>query len=139
MKAINPLLRWYAYIYFFLLSAFLTGIALVAYKSGLHNINTGGMTTVTGEPLTRLLMAIGLCGILAVVLAIAGKFRWLLQAFGVLAVVTMFRCLFVSSYRFESSSAFQIAIWLFLAAIVAAACTFLSKPVLHGVRHSARK
>ena len=139
MKALNALLRWYAYIYFFLLSAFLVGVAVVAYQSGTHNINTGGMISVTGEPLSRLLLAIGLAGIVAVNLAIFGKLRWLLPVFAVVAVITMFRCLFLSSYRFESVSSFRTGVLFFLAGIIAAACTFLRKPAQHGVRHSARK
>ena len=139
MKALNALLRWYAYIYFFLVSAFLVGVAVVAYESGTHNINTGGMTSVTGEPLSRLLIVIGLAGILAVNLAIFGKLRWLLPAFAILAVLTMFRCLFLSSYRFESVSSFRTAVLFFLGGILAAACTFLRKPARPGVRHSARK
>lgn len=139
MKALNALLRWFAYIYFFLLSALLVGLALVAYQSGMHNINTGGMTSVTGEPLSRLLMAIGLAGIVIVNLAIFGKLRWLLPVFAILAVVTMFRCLFLSSFRFESVSSFRTAVLLFLGGIVAAAGTVLRKPAHRGVRHSARK
>ena len=139
MKALNALLRWYAYIYFFLVSAFLVGVAVVAYESATHNINTGGMTSVTGEPLSRLLIAIGLAGIVAVNLAIFGKLRWLLPAFAILAVLTMFRCLFLSSYRFESVSSFRTAVLFFLGGILAAACTFLRKPARPGVRHSARK
>lgn len=139
MKALNALLRWYAYIYFFLLSAFLAGLGIVAYASGMHNINTGGMATTTGEALSKMLLIIGLCGILAVILAVLGKFRWLLQGFAILAVIGMFRALFVSSYRYDSAAGFQGAAILFLGAIVAAACTFLRKPVRHGVHHSARK
>ena len=139
MKALNALLRWYAYIYFFLVSAFLVGVAVVAYESGTHNINTGGMTSVTGEPLSRLLIVIGLAGILAVNLAIFGKLRWLLPAFAILAVLTMFRCLFLSSYRFESVSSFRTAVLFFLGGILAAGFSFLRKPGRPGVRHSARK
>jgi hypothetical protein len=139
MKALNALLRWYAYLYFFLLSAFLAGVAVVAYQSGTHNINTGGMTSVTGEPLSRLLLTIGLAGIVVVSLAIFGKLRWLLPAFAILAVLTMFQCLFLSAYRFESVSSFRTAVLFFLGGIVAAACTFLRKRAQHGVRHSARK
>ncbi len=139
MKQLNALLRWYAYIYFFILSAFLLGLAVVAYQSGLHNINTGGMTTVAGEPLSRLLLVIGLCGLAAVSLAIFGKLRWLLSAFAAVAMVAMFRGLFVSPFRFESASSFRIAVLIFLGGVVATACTFLTKPVKHGARHSARK
>lgn len=125
MQILHALFRAYAYVYYFVLAAFLAGIALVAYLTGVHNINTGGMTTVTGETLSRMLLAIGVVGIATVLLALLGIVRWLFPLFAIAAVVTMFRWLFLSPYSFGSAESFRLAILLFLGAIVAMLCSFL--------------
>ncbi len=124
MRILHAMMRAYAYAYHFLTALFLLGIAVVTYLGGKHTIDTGGMTDMTGEPLTRALLGIGLGGIVCVILAILGRFRWLFTIYAACAMVTMFRWFFLSSYRFENADAFQGAIWLFVGSVGAFLCSF---------------
>jgi hypothetical protein len=125
MKILHALMRAYAYIYHFLLAAALTGIATVAYLSGVHNINTGGMMSLTGLQLTQCLLGIGLMGIVAVLLAVFGILRFLFPIYAAGAAFTLFRWFFASGYRFGSMEAFQWGIALFVGALGALLCSLL--------------
>jgi hypothetical protein len=117
MRIVDALLRGYAYLYHFLMAAFLTGIALVAYLTGTHNINTGGMNQMTGVELTNCLLGIGLTGLLGVVLGATGIFRYLFPIYATGAAFTLFRWFFASAYRFDSQEAFQAGVLLFAGAV----------------------
>ena len=125
MKILHALMRAYAYIFHFLLAAVLTGIATVAYLSGVHNINTGGMMSLTGLQLTQCLMGIGLMGIVSVLLAVFGVLRFLFPIYAAGATFTLFRWFFASGYRFGSMEAFQWGIALFVGCVGALLCSLL--------------
>lgn len=119
-------MRTFAYLYFAGISAFLTGIALVAYLSGAHNLKSGGMLTQTGEDLSRLLLAIGLAGLIIILLAVLGKVRWLFPIFALIFTIMLFRWLFMSPYTFEDADAFQMGLLIFGGAVVATAFSLLA-------------
>lgn len=112
-------MRAYAYLYFAGISALLTGIALVAYLSGVHNLNTGGMMTQKGEDLTRFLLAIGIVGLVTIVLALLGKLRWLFPIYALVLTIMMFRWLFMSGYAFDDAEAFRHGILFIAGALLA--------------------
>lgn len=115
----HALMRSFAYLYFAGVSAFLAGIALVAYLSGFHTLNSGGMTPQTGEDLSRLLLGIGVIGLITIALAVLGKMRWLFSIYAIFITIMMFRWLFLSSYTFESPDAFWMGVLLFGGAVIA--------------------
>ncbi len=115
----HALMRSFAYLYFAGISAFLAGIALVAYFSGFHTLNSGGMMSQTGEDLSRLLLGIGGMGLITILLAVLGKLRWLFSLYAIAITIMMFRWLFLSSYTFESPDAFWMGVLLFGGAIIA--------------------
>jgi hypothetical protein len=117
MSFVHGLLRIYAYAYHFLMAAFLVGLSVVAYLSGVHNIDSGGMVSYSGKELTDCLLGIGLAGIVVVVLAVTNKFRWLFPIYALLAMITLFRWFFVSGYRFADRDAFWGSVWLFVGAV----------------------
>jgi hypothetical protein len=114
MKVIDALLRAYASLYLLGISAFLAGIAGVAYLTGVHNINTGGMLNFSGQPLTNCLLAMGLLGVASAVLSwLGGWWRFLLPLYALGTSFTLFRWFFASAYHFGSREAFDGALWLF--------------------------
>jgi hypothetical protein len=117
MSIVHGLLRYYAYAYHFLMAAFLVGLAAVAYVSGTHNLEPGGMVNYSGKELTDCLLGIGLTGIVVVFLALFNKLRWLFPIYALLAMLTLFRWFFVSSYRFSDRDAFWSALGLFAGAV----------------------
>lgn len=117
MSIVHALLRLYAYGFHFLMAAFLVGLAVVAYVSGTHNLDPGGMVNYAGKELTDCLLGIGLTGVVVVILAILNKLRWLFPVYALLAMITLFRWFFVSSYRFPDRDAFWGALWLFVGAV----------------------
>ena len=117
MSIVHGLLRFYAYAYHFLMAAFLVGLAAVAYISGTHNLDPGGMVSYSGKELSDCLLGIGLTGIVVVILAILNKLRWLFPVYALLAMITLFRWFFVSSYRFSDRDAFWGGVGLFVGAV----------------------
>jgi hypothetical protein len=125
MAILNALLRYYAYLYHFLSAAFLAGLGLVAYLTGVHNLNTGGMMKLSGVQLSQCLIGIGVTGIVVVVLAVLGRFRFLFPIYATLAAFTMFRWFFASGYSFGTKEAFQGGLLYFAGAAGAMLCSFL--------------
>ena len=125
MKILDAALRLYAYLYHLLMAAFLGGLALVAYLTGVHNINSAGMNNLRGETLTQCLAGIAVTGILSVVLAATGIFRFLFPIYAVGAAFTIFRWFFASGYSFRDQGAFAWGVWLFLGALGAMLASFL--------------
>lgn len=125
MRILHALMRAYAYLYHFILAALLAGIALVAYLTGVHNINTGGMTTIAGKDLSQLLLGMGILGMVLVILAILGIARWLFPLYAIGIAILMFRWLFMSPYSFSGGGEFRGAILLFLGAFLAMLFSFL--------------
>ncbi len=129
MSVIRSVLRIYAYLFHFLTGAFLLGIALVAYLTGVHNINSGGMVKHSGEVLSQCLLGIGLTGIISVALAALGKLRWVFAIYATLACFTMFRWFFASPYNFGSQEALQgaAALWVGSVGAMLASWTLLRR------------
>lgn len=124
MALLHAVLRFYSYIFHFALAILLLGLALVCYASGLHNLNLG-MLPWTGEVLSRWLLGLGLVGLLAVILALTGVFRYLLPLYAAAACVMLFRGFFLGGYVFGGRGDFYRAIWLTLAALAAFLCSLL--------------
>jgi hypothetical protein len=115
---LGMLLRFYSYLYELVLSLFILGVALVAigsHGSGLHL----GMLPWTGNALLHWLLVIGAVGLLSVVLALAGKMRFLFLLFSLTVFGLMARGYFLGAYAFSGKDEFRMAIWLTLGALFA--------------------
>jgi hypothetical protein len=118
MGFVAVLLRVFSYLFHLMLSGFLLGIASLAAISGQHNLRLE-MLPWTGRDLTWWLMALGLFGLLTVILAVFGKLRILFTVWCATAFVLMVRGYFFSPYTFSGPEEFQFAGLLTLGALVA--------------------
>jgi hypothetical protein len=115
---IGALLRFYSYLYHLLLALFLLGLALVAIFSSSHTLNLG-MLPWKGSELTCWLSCAGLLGVLSILLALAGKLRFLFLLYTLAVFGMMFRGYFAGAYAFSGKDEFRMAIWLTAGALVA--------------------
>ena len=115
---IGALLRIYSYLYHLVLALFLLGLSLVAISSSSHTLNLG-MLPWKGSALSYWLFGAGLLGVLSILLALAGKLRFLFLLYALAAFGMMLRGYFVRGYAFSGKDEFQMAIWLTAGALVA--------------------
>ena len=115
---IGALLRFYSYLYHFLLALFLLGLSLVAVVSNSHTLNLG-MLPWKGSALTWWLFGTGLLGALSILLALAGKLRFLFLLYALAVLGMMLRGYFAGAYSFSGKDEFRLAVWLTAGALVA--------------------
>ena len=98
------ILRVYSYLYHLVLCLFLLGISLVAVSTS----NTLKLTMLpwTGAELTSWLLWGSLAGLISLVLAVTGVFRFLFPLWTLTVFVLMFRGFILKPYTFEGQSAF---------------------------------
>jgi hypothetical protein len=118
MGIVAALLRIFSYLFHLMLSGFLLGVASLAALSGQHNLRLE-MLPWTGADLTWWLIALGLFGLLTVILAVFGKLRILFTIWCLTALVLMVRGYFFSPYTFSGPEEFQFAMLLSFAALLA--------------------
>ena len=118
MPVLGMLLRFYSYLYELILSLFILGLALVAILSRGSGLNLG-MLPWTGHTLLHWLLGIGVVGLLSIVLALAGKLRFLFLLFSLAVFGLMARGYFLGAYAFSGKDEFRMAIWLTLGALFA--------------------
>jgi hypothetical protein len=126
-NAFFGLLRIFAYLYHLILSLFLLGLGIVVWSGGENNLKLG-MLPWEGAALTKAIVILGAVGLLCVLSAILGKFRWLLVLWSLFVLVMMFRGFFLSSYSFPGEGQFKFAVWLTAGALIA----FLASLTLFG-------
>jgi len=115
---IGALLRIYSYLYHLLLALFLLGLSLVAILSSSHTLNLG-MLPWKGSALTYWLFGAGLLGVLSILLAVAGKLRFLFLLYAPAVFGMMLRGYFAGGYAFNGKDEFRTAILLTAGALVA--------------------
>ncbi len=118
MSLIGAVLRGLSYLFHLALCLFLLGISSLAWLDGRHTLRID-LLPWTGKALTQWLFFGSLAGILAVVLAATGKFRYLFPVWGLAVFVMLARGFFWAPYSFEGDAHFKQAIYLTLAALVA--------------------
>lgn len=128
------LARGYAYLYEIAVSLFLIGLALLAMSSDVNQLRLP-MLPWEGATLAEAVLALGILGTAAVILAFSGHFRVGLPVWALVVLVLMFRGWFASSYSFASPAAFYAAAWITAGALLAFICSFF---VLFGRRPKAR-
>lgn len=119
MRFIGGLLRVYSYIFEAILCLMALAFALVIYMNPGNTLNLGWLPW-TGESLAPWLAAAGAVGLLGVLLAASRKFRLLHFLFAIAAFVILVRGLFLGGWSFHGEDEFRRALWLVIAALVAA-------------------
>jgi hypothetical protein len=115
---IGALLRIYSYLYHLGLALFLLGLSVVAFASHSHSLNLG-MLPWKGSELTYWLFGAGLCGLLSILLAWMGKFRFLFLLYALAVFVMMLRGYFLGGYSFSGKDEFRMAVWMTVGALMA--------------------
>ena len=122
------ILRICAYLFHLVLALFLLGISIVALTSS-NTLNLPFLPW-SGEALTQWLFWGSLVGILSILLAVTGKFRYLFPLWALFVLVMMVRGFILRPYTFDGSSEFYRILWLIAGAFVA----FLASLTLFWVR-----
>jgi hypothetical protein len=117
LNALLVLLRICGYIYHLALCLFLLGLGIMGPASGQNNLKLA-MLPWEGAALTRAVTILGVVGIICVLLAMAGKLRWLFPLWALFVFVMMFRGFFLSSYSFADAGQFKFDVWLTIGALI---------------------
>ncbi|MBM3724069.1 MAG: hypothetical protein FJW40_01405 [Acidobacteria bacterium] len=113
----SALLRGYCYLFNLALCLAALALGLVAYLSGVHNLNLG-MLPWTGKNLTNYLIWLGLLGLMCVAGAFTGKVRFLLPLW-CFAILCLFGWgFYLGSYSFPGREEFDQSLWFTGAALV---------------------
>jgi hypothetical protein len=113
----SALLRFYSYAFQFLISIILFALGSVAALSD----NTGfeiDFLPWSGKELRMALLILGASGILAILLAIKGKLRFLFVLWALVITYLVARGIFASPHQFDGESEFKWALLLLCAVMV---------------------
>ncbi len=118
MKLFAMLLRFFSYLFSLVFGLFVAGISVVLLISGAKNYRFEMVPWVKGENVLYFLLALGLIGALAAILALLGKWKPLLVAFTFAVFALLVYGFFVSPvYRFYSADQAKSVVWLAFAAL----------------------
>jgi hypothetical protein len=117
-NALLWLLRIGAYLFHLLLALFLIGLGIAAASNGPANLKLD-MLPWQGVTLAHVVLILGFLGIVCVLAAMMGKFRWLFPLWALFVLVMMFRGFFLSGYSFADKGQFHFAVWLTSGAFLA--------------------
>ncbi|MCW5966336.1 MAG: hypothetical protein KIT83_20030 [Bryobacterales bacterium] len=118
MKVVSFLIRIYSLLFHLLLSLFLLALAIVGYSSSGAGL-TLGMAPWSGNELVGSLFALGLGGLLFVILAFKGAQRFLYMIWTLVMLYLLVNGYFLTSYRFSGPGEFEFALYLALGALLA--------------------
>jgi len=119
VEAVRTLLRLFSYLFHGLLALFLLAVSGFALASGTPSLELG-MLPWTGLLLVRVVFGAALAGLIAVVLALAGKWRFLFLLWSLAVVVLLIRGYFFTGYHFQPGG-FSRASLLTIGSLVALA------------------
>jgi hypothetical protein len=122
------MLRLYSYLYHFVLALFLLGLSLIALLSS--NVLKIPILPWSGSQLTQFLLWGSLAGLLSIVLAVSGIFRYLFPLWCLVVLVLLIRGYLLQPIPFEGKGDFQTAMLLTFGALIA----FLASLTLFTVR-----
>jgi hypothetical protein len=118
VKVISFLVRIYSLLFHLLLSLLMIGLSVVGYSSSGAELSLG-MLPWTGNELVGSLLALGLGGLLFVVLAFNGAQRFLYMVWTLVMAYLILNGYFLTNYRFSGEGEFRFAIYLALGALLA--------------------
>jgi hypothetical protein len=111
------ILRVYSYLYHLVLCLFLIGISVVAMTSS--NVLSLPMLPWKGADLTTWLFWGSLAGLLSIVLAVTGIFRFLFPIWAAAVLFYMVRGYLVLPYTFSGKTDFYSTLWMIGGAFLA--------------------
>ena len=109
-NAIGLLLRAYSYLFHLILSIFLIGIASLASMA--DKPLKLDVLPWEGFKLNHWVLGLGVIGIVCVLLAVTGLFRYVFPLWALFVLAMMFRGFFLTPYSFSGESEFKGACWL---------------------------
>ncbi len=118
MKVISLLVRIYSLLFHLLLSLLMLGLGIVGHLSASAGLKLG-MLPWEGSQLVGWLTALGLGGLLFVILAFKGKLRIIYMVWTVVIAYLIVNGYFLTNYRFSGEGEFRFAIYFALAALLA--------------------
>ena len=120
MKA---LLRILSYLFAGVLSLIALAVAALSLRTG-GELNLGFLPW-TGKPLSYWLLGLALTGLITLLLALAGRSRWLFFLWSLGAFILVFKGMFISLYRFTGGPVtFKAGVWLSVGMLLAALGSF---------------
>jgi hypothetical protein len=111
------LLRVYSYLYHLVLCLFLMGVAVVAITSP-SKLNLT-MLPWSGSDLTTWLLWGGLAGLISIILAVTGVFRFLFPLWTLAVLLLMVQGFLIKPYTFEDKTSFYNVLWILAGALLA--------------------
>lgn len=111
------MLRAYSYLYHFVMALFLLGLSIIALLSS--NTLKIPILPWTGEAATQWLLWGSIFGLLSVVLAVTGIFRYLFPLWALAVVVILIRGYLLQPLPFSDKDEFQTAMLLTAGALIA--------------------
>lgn len=118
MDIVRGIVKIFSYLFHLVLALFLVGMSMVSLSSGLA-LQLDMFPWQPGR-LAVWLLILNLAGIATILLAVTGKIRVLFLFWSLAVLVVMVRGFFLGPYNFTGPLGFSWAIYLTLAAIVAA-------------------
>ena len=125
---IAKILRVYSYLYHLILCLFLLGISIIAILStGLLRLE---VLPWQDDDLVQWLLCGSLAGILSIILAVTGIFRYLFPVWALVVLVMLIRGYLIQPYTFAGKDPFYQTLWLIGGALIAflASMTLFTKP-----------
>lgn len=117
MEAVKALMRLFSYVFHALLALFLISISALALTSGADSLQLD-MLPWSGTTLAYVLFFAAIVGLLAVLLAIAGKLRPLFFIWALVVAGFMVKGFVFSTYHFREGEV-KPAVYLIVAALIA--------------------
>ena len=118
MGILKALLRLFSYVFEGLLALFLLGISLLSIVAGAE-LNLGFLPW-NGRTLSWWLLALSLTGLITLLMAMAGRLRWLFFLWALAGFVLLVRGFFLSFQPFARPLTFKTAMWLMLGTLLGA-------------------
>jgi hypothetical protein len=112
------ILRLYSYVYHFVLSLLLLGISGIAIASNVHTLNLA-MLPWKGDELIHYVFYGSIAGLISIVLAVTGIFRYLFPIWTLIIFVLMVRGFLISPYTFTGKDQFYSILALIAGAFLA--------------------
>jgi hypothetical protein len=119
VSVIGMIVKLYSYGFHLVLAMFMTGLAVLAFSTGMHNLRLD-MLPWSGTALSWWLLGLGLAGLAAVALAVVGMLRVLFLVWTVVVLALMIRGFFLSSYTFGGWEGLRMVLLLLAGAGLAA-------------------
>jgi hypothetical protein len=127
MRAIAWLLRVFCYLFHTILSLALIGLGTVAVASNVTDMKLETLPWEGAELNSRLII-MGAVGVLCVILAVMGKFRFLLALWSIFVLGLLVRGVFFSNVTFSGPDDFHNWLLLIAGAVVALMGSLTSPP-----------